>query len=141
MLISCPLTSHYTHAYSHYTFLFRLTLKTPHSCSQNVQLFLCFETAVIVTLLTQSLQCFSDSHRASPWLLLCPHTNTDYPLSVSVTAHPLSFHHSFHPSGHQLGMSRLDRTLSPTTMSSWSTTINFHLIAVPACMSLSVFLV
>lgn len=107
-LISCPLTSDYTRTHSHCTVLLMLTLKTPHSCTQNIQLFLCFEAAVTVTLSTQSPRCLSarcqpqsQCGRASPRLLLCPHTNTDSPLSVLMTLPP-SFHPSLPPSGHHL---------------------------------------
>lgn len=66
--------------------------------------------------------------------VVMPNTNTDSPLSVPPLH--LSTPPFLPPSGHHSGTStRLDRTLSPTTMTLQSTTINLLLIAVLACLS------
>lgn len=114
-------------------------LQTPQSCSPNVQLFLCFEAAVIVPPVSLG-QPQSQRGRASPTpvvmsphrqTLLCPSITTLLPSLPTPPSPPL---------GHCLGSSvRLDWALSPTTMRLQSATINFLLIAALACLSVSVF--
>lgn len=97
--ISCPLTSDYKHTESLYCLLM-FTLKTPHSCSQNTQLFLCFEAAVRVSLSTQGPSVFLCPLPATEPVRSCqsepvmPHTNTGSPLSVLMTFPQPSFHPS-----------------------------------------------
>lgn len=103
-LISCPLTSDYTHTHSYCTVLLLLALKTAHSCSLNIQLFLCFEAAVTATLSTQRP---SASHCPLPaWScqsepVVMSRASTDSPLSVLMTSIPPFLPPSLAPLGLQ----------------------------------------